>query len=152
MAIKRDYNCPKHGFFEAWEAVCPQGCMRGIKIAHLKAPALMSDRTKTTDRTAKGLAQDFAMSNVKSTREGEWQEGYATRNNAPVPEEARGQGVIWGSAGKYSVDSVLRGQAPITPARAGEGIGFAPNAMGDLRGPRTGSYIADHENLSVPKG
>jgi hypothetical protein len=33
----------------------------------------------------------------------------------------------------------------------GEQVGINPNAAGNLTGPRAASYIADHENLSIPK-
>lgn len=150
MAIKRDYKCPKHGFFESWEAICPHGCMDGIKVAFLKAPALLSDRTKANDRNLKGLAQEFNMTNLKSTREGEHQEGYLTRNNGPKPEgppePGPGAGVIWGGSPQHSMQSVLGGA--IRSVR-GESVGFNPKSAGNLRGPTAASYIADHEGLKV---
>jgi hypothetical protein len=147
MAIKRDYNCRKHGFFEAWEAVCPQGCTTGIKIALLKAPGMISGRTKSADQTVKGLAQDFGMTNLKSTREGEHQEGYLTRNNAPPPEPRPGAGVIWGGDSRYSMQNVLAGGA-VRSVR-GESVGFNPQEAGNLRGPQAASFMQDHEGLKV---
>mgnify|MGYP003338615336 CR=1 FL=1 len=146
MAVKRDYKCEAHGFFEAWEAQCPHGCLDGIMIVHLQAPNYMSDRTKSTDSTVKGLAQDFNMTNLKSTREGEHQEGYLTRNNAPPQRQAPG-GVIWGGGAGYNMASVMSGQA-VRSVR-GESVGFNPKDAGNLKGPRPASYIADHENLKI---
>ena len=146
MAIKRDYKCEAHGFFEAWEAQCPHGCLDGIMIVHLQAPNYMSDRTKNTDSTVKGLASDFGMTNLKSTREGEHQEGYLTRNNAPPPQQAP-NGVIWGGGAGYNMASVMSGQA-VRSVR-GESVGFNPKNAGNLQGPKPASYIADHENLKI---
>ena len=146
MAVKRDYKCEGHGFFEAWEPVCPHGCSEGIMIVHLQAPGLMSDRTKGTDSTVKGLASDFNMTNLKSTREGEHQEGYLTRNNQPPPREAPG-GVVWGGGAGYNMAGVMSGQA-VRSVR-GESVGFNPKDAGRLTGPKPASYIQDHENLKI---
>ena len=146
MAVKRDYKCEAHGFFEAWEAQCPHGCLDGIMIVHLQAPNYMSDRTKGADSTLKGLAKDFDMTNIKSTREGEAQTGYLTRNNQPPPRQ-QPNGVIWGGGGAYNMASVMSGQA-VRSVR-GESVGFNPKDAGNLQGPRPASYIADHENLKI---
>lgn len=150
MAVKRHYKCPKHGFFESWEAVCTHGCLDGIKVAFLKAPAYLSDKTKRNDANLKGLANEFNMTNIKSTREGEHQEGYLTRNNGPKveqpPEQRPGSGVIWGGGAGHSMQSILGGG--IKSVR-GESVGFNPKEAGELRGPRAASYVGDHENLQV---
>ena len=150
MPIKRDYKCETHGFFEAWEAQCPHGCLDGIMIVHLQAPNYLSDRTKGVDGTLKGLAKDFDMTNMKSTREGEFQEGYHTRNNAPQPKDQPPQapsGVIWGGGAGYNMQNVLAGGA-IRSVR-GESVGFNPKDAGNLQGPKPASYLADHEGLKI---
>jgi hypothetical protein len=147
MAIKRDYKCQKHGFFEAWEAICPMGCSAGIKIAFLKPPSYVSATTKNVDGTLKGLASEFKMTNIKSTREGEHQTGYLTRNNAPPAEEPRGQGVIWGGDQRFSMNNVLSGGA--VKSVRGESVGFNPRDAGDLRGPATTSYSASQALLKA---
>jgi len=150
MAVKRDYKCEAHGFFEAWEAQCPHGCLDGIMIVHLQAPNYLSDRTKGVDGTLKGLAKDFDMTNMKSTREGEHQEGYHTRNNAPQPKDQPPQapnGVIWGGGAGYNMQNVLAGGA-IKSVR-GESVGFNPRDAGNLQGPKPASYMADHEGLKI---
>jgi len=150
MAIKRDYKCEQHGFFEAWEAQCPHGCLDGIMIVHLQAPNYLSDRTKGSDRTLSGLADEFKMTNIKSTREGENQEGYFTRNNAPAPKEAppeAGSGVIWGGQGGFQMGNILGGNA--FRSVRGENVGFKPGEAGRLSGPRTASYMPDHEGLKI---
>jgi hypothetical protein len=150
MPIKRDYKCEAHGFFEAWEAQCPHGCLDGIMIVHLQAPNYLSDRTKGVDGTLKGLAKDFDMTNMKSTREGEHQEGYLTRNNAPQPKDQPPQapsGVIWGGGGGFSMQNVLAGGA--VKSVRGESVGFNPKDAGNLAGPKPASYMADHEGLKI---
>ena len=146
MAVKRDYKCEAHGFFEAWEAQCPHGCLDGIMIVHLQAPNYMSDRTKGADSTLKGLAKEFDMTNIKSTREGEMQSGYLTRNNQPPPQQAP-NGVLWGGGAGYNMASVMSGQA--IRSVKGESVGFNPKDAGNLQGPKPASYIADHENLKI---
>jgi hypothetical protein len=39
-------------------------------------------RTKRNDNNLKQLAADFGMTDIKSVKEGESQQGYLTRNNA----------------------------------------------------------------------
>ena len=80
--ILRDYKCQEHGFFEGFQPKCPEGCEGEFILAvFLKSPGFVSAKTKATDRNIAGLAKDFGMSNIKSTREGEHQEGYLSRNN-----------------------------------------------------------------------
>lgn len=143
--VLRDYKCPEHGFFEGFDAVCPHGCTKNVLSVHLKAPNFRSRRTKNADTVLDNLASDFRMSNIKSTQEGETQGAYFTRNNEPRP----GDSVMWGQAGRFSLQNVLQGGA-VTPVRD-ESVGFNPHQAGHLTGPRTASYIQDHENLKVDK-
>lgn len=150
MPVKRDYKCEAHGFFEAWEAQCPHGCLDGIMIVHLQAPGLLGDRTKGVDRTLNGLAGDFGMTNMRSTREGEAQDGYYKRNNAPQPRDMPqqpGSGVIWGDSGRFSMSSITSGRA--VQSVRGESVGFRPQDAGRLSGPKAASYMADHEGLKI---
>jgi hypothetical protein len=74
MAVLKDYKCLAHGYFEAWEPLCPKGCDgEAIMVAFLQPVGLRSDSTKHSDTTMRGLAQDFGMSDIKSVREGEAQ-------------------------------------------------------------------------------
>ena len=80
--ILRDYKCQEHGFFEGFEPICPEGCKdEFILQVFLKSPGFVSDKTKAGDKHLQGLAKEFGMSDIKSTREGEHQSGYLTRNN-----------------------------------------------------------------------
>lgn len=80
--ILRDYKCQEHGFFEGFEPNCPEGCGDELVLqVFLKSPGFVSDKSKSTDAHLRGLAREFDMSNIKSTREGENQAGYLTRNN-----------------------------------------------------------------------
>ena len=82
MAVKHDYKCPTHGYFESTKAQCPmKGCQDEVFIVFLQAPATISPKTKFTDKSTKQLAIEFGMSDIKTTREGEHQSGYLTRHN-----------------------------------------------------------------------
>jgi len=82
MAVKHDYKCPTHGYFESTKAQCPmKGCQNEVFIVFLQAPATISAKTRFTDKSTKQLAIEFDMSNIKTTREGENQSGYLTRKN-----------------------------------------------------------------------
>lgn len=152
MPVLRDYKCPKHGFFESFDPECPHGCNEILEV-QLAAPSIQSDRTKGADKTLNQLAMDFKMTNIKSTREGESQEGYFTRNNAPTPKEVRepraGDAAIWGGAGAMNMQSIMGGN--MFRSVRGEKIGVNPQEVGATRGPTTASYVADHENLKLSK-
>lgn len=82
MAVKNDYKCPTHGYFESTKAQCPmKGCQDEVFIVFLQAPATISAKTKFTDKSTKQLAIEFDMSNIKTARAGENQSGYLTRKN-----------------------------------------------------------------------
>lgn len=170
MAVLHDYKCEKHGYFESLSAECPmKDCKAEVFKVFLKAPSLKSERTKKTDSTLKGLAQDFGMTNLKSTREGEHQEGYLSRNNSmsakelaaekekadflanqnqPQREARPGDAAIWGGGmNGLSMQSILAGNA--VKSIHGEAVGINPKEAGNLTGPKAASYIADHDNLQV---
>jgi hypothetical protein len=145
------------------KAQCPmKDCHEEVFVVYLQPPGLMSDKTKKNDKTIKQLAMDFDMTNVKSAREGENQAGYFTRKNKTSKKqleaeqkaveekklaEQRTSGVIWGGDGRYSLGNVVKGGA--VRSVAGESVGFNPKDAGNLTGPRTASYIGDHENLKI---
>jgi hypothetical protein len=163
MAVLHDYKCNKHGYFESMEAKCPmKDCSEEVFVVFLQAPGLMSDSTKKNDKTVKQLAMDFDMTNIKSTREGENQAGFFTRKNKmskkqleqekqAVDEknriEQRKNGVIWGGDNRFSLGNVVKGGA--VRSVAGESVGFNPKEAGNLTGPKTASYVGDHENLKI---
>ena len=172
MAILRDYYCESHGVFEAWEPDCPmKHCKATISIIHLKPVGMKSAKTAKTDKTLEGLAKDFQMTDIKSTREGEHQTGYLKRNNklsdkqyaeataasehfetqneSQKQKEGRaGDAAIWGNGGNISMKSVMGGQFK---SLAGEPVGINPRDAGNLTGPKPASYFQDHENLTVNK-
>ena len=163
MPVLHDYKCPRHGYFESMKAKCPmKDCHEEVFVVYLQPPGLMSDKTKKNDRTVKQLAMDFDMTNIKSTKEGENQAGYFTRKNKmskkqleeekkAVDEknliEQRKSGVIWGGDNRYSLGNVVKGGA--VRSVMGESVGFNPKDAGNLTGPKTASYTADHENLKI---
>ena len=67
MAVLNDYNCLAHGHFESMTGHCPHGCSRElVSIVHLKAPGLVSGRTKGIDKTLQGLAKDHGLSDMNN--------------------------------------------------------------------------------------
>jgi len=151
MMILKDYKCPTHGYFESDVASCfADGCEANVMRVHLRAPALKSERSKRADKTAKQLAMDYKMTDIKTTREGENQAGYFTRNNAkPEPQEpAPRDSAIWGGGMPgLNMKSLLSGRA--VQSVRGEAVGMKPSEAGNLTGPKTASYIPDHENLKI---
>lgn len=162
MPVLHDYLCSEHGIFESMEAKCPMKFCKGeLSKVFLKPVGLKSDKTKATDKNLKNLALDFGMTDIKSTREGEHQSGYFTRNNTTTEKEVQeasaalqqqesrpGDSVLWGGGAGINIKSVLGGQ--FKPVRD-ETVGVNPKSAGNLTGPRAASYIADHENLQVNK-
>lgn len=164
MAVLKDYYCDAHGIFEAWEAKCPmKNCKGELSVVFLKPVGLKSDKTKKTDKTVKQLAIDYDMTDIKSTKEGEYQTGYMKRNNklsdkefaqatdamnAQNKEARPGDAAIWGAGGNISMKSVMGGQFKSVN---GESVGINPKAAGNLSGPRPASYMADPDNLQVSK-
>jgi len=168
MAVLKDYCCDQHGLFEAWDPKCPiKFCKGNISVVFLKPVAMKSDKTKSTDKNLKQLSIDYDMTDIKTTREGEHQEGYMKRKNKltdkqfaeateamqaqnqqQAAQQRPGSSVLWGNGGNINMKSVLGGQFKSV---MGESVGINPKAAGDLRGPAPASYVADHENLSVSK-
>ena len=162
MAVLHDYFCSEHGIFEAWEAKCPMKICKGeISKVFLQPVGIKSERTKNTDKTVNQLAMDFQMTDIKSTREGNNQAGFFTRNNTTSPAELAkqeaeakreprmGDAAIWGGKGNLNMQSVIQGN--MFRSVAGESVGVNPKDTGNLTGPRTASYIADQDNLTLPK-
>ena len=151
MSVLHDYLCESHGLFESYEPQCPiKFCTAELNMVFLKPVALKSDKTKQADRNLRGLAQDFQMSDIKSTREGDTQAGYH-HHNVPEPEvkEARpGDAAIWGGTFQnINMQAALAGK--VAQSVRGEAVGVNPKDTGNLTGPKAASYIADHENLAI---
>lgn len=148
MAVLKDYKCPKHGYFEARKAKCPmKDCNEEVMVVFLKAPGLKSEKTKRNDQNAKNLAKDFGMTDIKTTKEGENQVGAFSHGQQ---REARpGDSVMWGNQSGMNMNQLLKGG--MFRSVAGEQVGINPKDAGNLTGPRTASYTADHENLTLKK-
>ena len=166
MAVKHDYKCPTHGYFESTKAQCPmKGCQDEVFIVFLQAPATISAKTRFTDKSTKQLAIEFDMSNIKTTREGENQSGYLARKNKfsekeyaeaekfatrkkgnkdkikpdvpPVQREARaGDSAIWGGGFQGLNMQSLLTGRGIQSIK-GEQVGLTPREAGIKSGPRT---------------
>ena len=88
MAVVNDYKCPKHGYFESRKAQCPmKDCNEEVMVVFLQAPNLVSAKTTFTDKSTKQLAIEFGMSDIKTTREGEHQQGFLTKRNKFTEKE-----------------------------------------------------------------
>jgi len=140
-----------------------KNCKGELSVVFLKPVGLKSDKTKKTDRTVNQLAIDYDMTDIKSTKEGEYQTGYMKRNNklsdkefeqateamnAQNKEARPGDAAIWGAGGNISMKSVMGGQFK---SINGESVGINPKAAGNLAGPRAASYMPDPDNLQVSK-
>ena len=161
--ILKDYHCTEHGYFEGWKDACPiKGCAGDISVVFLKPVGIKSDKTKQADKTIQGLADDFHMTDIKSTREGDNQAGYFTRNNSQTPKEREealahaaqqapqeprpGSAALWGGAGGITMQSVMGGM--FKPVKD-ESVSVVPSSVANFAQPRANSYVADHENLQV---
>jgi hypothetical protein len=151
MAILRSYKCPRHGFFDSWEPRCEHGC-EDIDVVFLRPISVRtSGRTKNIDKTLNGLAAEYKMTDIKSTREGDHQTGYLKRNNAaPDPREPRaGDAAIWGGDAKFNMQNLLAGGA-VRSVR-GEQVGFNPKDANMTTGPRPDpkATFSDPEGLKI---
>jgi len=168
MATLKDYKCPKHGYFEARRAKCPmKNCEEEVMVVFLQAPGMISARTKMGDKQMKGLADDFKMGDIISTREGETQGNIKSRNNkfkkkdyeeaerhlaAKAAREPRpGDAAIWGGDNKFSLQGLINGNM-IRPVRD-EAVGVMPSQAGIKNGPTVDprATMRDHENLQIKK-
>lgn len=134
--VVKEWKCDAHGYFESDEPICPQGCDTVSRV-FLTPVNVKSDRTKNSDKTLSQLASDFAMSDIKSVREGEAQPPRLATDNNPFA-------VQWGSPSAisgYNTQSIrgesVNGLSAFKEARPG--------------GPKTASYIQDHEGLKISK-
>lgn len=167
MAVLRDFKCSEHGIYESWNGDCPECGVKGERV-YISAPAYHGSRTRNIDKTLKGLAKDFGMTNIKSTREGEHQSGYLARNNSSLNKEETaivkahaekqygeqrpGNGAIWGGGFQgLNMGNVLSGRA--VQSIKGESVGIRPSEAGITRGPMTDpkATFRDHENLTIKK-
>ena len=179
MAVVNDYKCPKHGYFEARKPQCPmKDCHEEVMVVFLQAPAMLSAKTKFTDKSTKQLAIEFDMSDIKTTREGEHQTNYLTRKNKftekeyadaekyatrkrgnkdklakvpppQVPKEARpGDAAVWGGGFQGLNMQALLAGRAIQSVK-GEATGLTPSQAGINSGPKTASYMADPDNLKI---
>jgi len=141
MAVLKDYKCLAHGYFEAWEPLCPKGCDgEAIMVAFLQPVGLRSDTTKHSDTTMRGLAQDFGMSDIKSVREGEAQPPRFGQQPQQNP-----YAVQWGNPSQISGYDIR----PIADESV-NGLQLA-QATGRIKPLAPSIVQRDHENLTISK-
>ena len=169
MSVLKDYMCTEHGVFESWEAKCPMKFCKGeLSVIFLKPVGMKSEKTKSNDRNLKQLALEFDMTDIKSTKAGEHQEGYLKRKNKLSDKEfeqageamnhnnkmqeeqlikQRLSGVNWGNGGNINLKSVMGGQfKPV----ADESVSVLPKSVGQFVPPKPGAGTqVDHEGLKI---
>jgi hypothetical protein len=169
MGVLKDYLCTEHGIFESREAKCPiKFCKGELSVVFLQPVGIKSQKTKSTDQNLKQLAIDFDMTDIKSTKAGEHQEGYLKRknklsdkefeqagdamnHNAKLQEQElvkqRLSGAMWGNGGNINLQSVMGGQ--FKPVRD-ESVSVLPKSVGQFVPPKPGAGTqVDHEGLKI---
>ena len=169
MGVLKDYMCTEHGVFESREAKCPiKFCTGDLSVIFLQPVAIKSEKTKRNDKNLKQLALEFDMTDIKSTRAGEHQDGYLKRKNQLSDKEfaqageamahnqkmqeeqlvqQRLSGAMWGNGGNINLKSVMGGQfRPV----ADESVSVLPKSVGQFVPPRPGAGTqVDHEGLKI---
>jgi hypothetical protein len=169
MGVLKDYLCSVHGVFESREPKCPiKFCKGELSVVFLKPVGIKSEKTKSNDKNLKQLAIDFDMTDIKSTRAGEHQDGYLKRNNKLTDKEfaqageamahnqkmqeeqlvqQRMNGAMWGNGGNINLKSVMGGQ--FRPVRD-ESVSVLPRSVGQFSTPKPGvGTQVDHEGLKI---
>jgi len=169
MGVLKDYMCTEHGVFESREAKCPiKFCTGDLSVIFLQPVAIKSEKTKRNDKNLKQLALEFDMTDIKSTRAGEHQDGYLKRKNKLSDKEfaqageamahnqkmqdeqlvqQRLSGAMWGNGGNINLKSVMGGQfRPV----ADESVSVLLKSVGQFVPPRPGAGTqVDHEGLKI---
>jgi hypothetical protein len=89
MAVVNDYKCPKHGYFESRKPQCPmKDCYEEVMVVFLQAPSAGLAQKPSSQTSLQSNSQwSSDMSDIKTTREGEHQTGFLTRNNKFTEKE-----------------------------------------------------------------
>jgi len=141
MAVLHDYKCLAHGYFEAWEPRCKHGCEgESIVKVFLQPVGMRSDSTRHADTTLKGLASEYNMTDIKSTREGEAQPA----RFAPAQQQ-NPYAVQWANPSQIAGYNT----APIKDESV-NGLQLAKQT-GKIDTLRPSVVRHDHENLSIQK-
>ena len=139
--VLKDYHCTEHGYFEGWEDRCPmKGCHGDVSVVFLRPVAIKSERTKRSDAALEGMAKEFQMTDIKSTREGEAQPPRFGPQRQQNPF-----GVQWGDPRQITGYNT----APIADEST-NGLQLAKDT-GRLGALRPSVVQRDHENLSIEK-
>ena len=135
--VLHDWVCMAHGLFEAETGRCPHGCSEMFtKKVFLKAPGVVSDRTKSIDAAIQGLADDYKLTDINNQngtsacvrpdpkaarRHSEMQEAIAQRLNQMGAGEFDGSAVgiksgadtsgLWGNLPVRNQDGTLNTSA-----------------------------------------
>jgi hypothetical protein len=142
MAVLKSYQCQEHDILMHGNRLARIAMLCQSKCSsNLSASSQSALRAPTA--SSKGLAQDFKMTNIKSTREGrapdripQAQQRPAVQTRARVPKanrlgkEAAERGVMWGGGPNINMGQALSGSLakPVGPSigREAESVGFVP--------------------------
>ena len=136
-------NCKKR--FNSTEEYPPCPRCRGARVKWVPVSFAIQTQAKKIDTNLRGLADDYGMTDIKSTREGESQRGYTPPKGVPTIPYA--PGTDW--AANIPVDKNGTPIVSCVPAKAPptkiKGVGGAPRyASGErLSGP-TPQFEARH--------
>lgn len=148
MAVLKRYICSKHGEFDGWSdgVRCPALKCRCKPREMVSAPAVHREgRTAGIDKKLGQLAIDFKMTDIKSTKEGDHQTGYHTRNNT---QPAKNQtGVMWGDNGRFALNNIVKTGAATSIRGEDVGVRVTGGTAPGLRSRTLG--IKDPDNLTI---
>ena len=145
MSVLKDYMCTEHGVFESWEAKCPMKFCKGeLSVIFLKPVGMKSEKTKSNDRNLKQLALEFDMTDIKSTKSGEHQEGYLKRKNKLSNKEFEQAGAAMAHNQKMQEEQLVQQRL------ADESVSVLPKSVGQFVPPKPGAGTQiDHEGLKI---
>lgn len=101
MSVIKEWNCPRHGYFEATHPICNgDGCdSSGVERTFVTPPGYRSPRTAATDASARQTAQAYGLADIKTTRDAQ---------RMPAPDA----GIKWGDEAM----AMVGGQKPFLQA------------------------------------
>lgn len=90
MSIMHDFQCKKHGIFEASHPICPYlGCDSSkVQQVYLQAPGILSGKTKNFDKHSRRTSESMDLPNFKSTQHA---------GDSSFMSQHQGSPVLWGN-------------------------------------------------------
>lgn len=129
MAVVKEWVCPDHGPFEGTHPICPgNACLsEGVTQEFRTPPKLRSESTTRTDRGLKRSASIYALSDLRSAREGE--------ASKPAYQSESGTEMLWGGQVQEKLGAsfdtlTAQAQAPLGNLRHNSGMRDAATQAG----------------------